>query len=157
MITIKQPPGSGICVIACIAMLTGRTLDEVLSIARLKLCDLTGMHFCPKREELRIFAELGYGTGMSPELDPPTRFSSDDLVEVVSFANIKDVPALLTVYDRSKYFNGYHAVVWDNEAMAIRDPGADVPDVVPLHFYKVKEWQIVREIRELETLEKQKC
>jgi hypothetical protein len=159
MKTIKQPPGSAICVLACIAMLTDKTLDEIVAMARLTRCDRTGKDYCAKREELRLFAELGFITGMSPHWTAPVKLYEDDLTEVSTWINIADAPAMLTVHDE-RYISGVHdisgvhAVVWDNVERCVRDPLFDVAETTPLHFYRVQEWEIVRPIIELPALEK---
>lgn len=143
---IRQPPRSGLCLPCCLAMLTNRSLNYVLSKVHLRIdlnkCPLPYLSVAGAIRYL-IDENFLYGgpLNFSPPLTPAEgikRFSADVLVG--------DCNALLTV--KSKILkDGLHAVVWDGTTKTIFDPQHDEPKKAS--EYEIIEWATIMDIREL--------
>lgn len=142
MITVKQPHGSKVCMAACLAMIAGVTLDEVLAEVRLRE---PPKHpgkggYLDLAEAVRWLAEHGYIYGI---VIGNLSGIGDNVEEIAVVHDLKvilrDNPALLGV--KSTTFEGcMHSVVWDNEAGVVRDPNPKVPETTKLSEYEIDEW-----------------
>lgn len=114
---IQQPPGSNLCLAACVAMLTGSVLDEV--IARTVVND---RGYLPAREAQRYLRRYG--------------LMLDDECEYAD----KTLPGLLIV-ESWEIEGGQHAVVWCPERRMVLDPQLEEPREVS--EYRVLDWVMV--------------
>jgi len=138
MQTVKQPPGSGLCVVCCVSMVTGVPLDTLLAEVNLTTGD-HGVLYCSLLEQIRLLAKYGWATGINLYWKDGTKISEidDDPTEIK--ISLHDCPAILTV--GSENFPGYkHAVVYDPDIKAIRDPADRRPDVRPISDFLVHDW-----------------
>lgn len=132
-------PKNGLCMAACVAMLTNTSLDDVLTKARiLKATDLGGMEYLPTNEAIIYLARhmLCYGI-----VGGPIEFTKE--TKIVSFGISLEQNALLGV-PSPNYEGEQHAVVWDASIQMIRDPLKAEPQ--SLLDYKVLEWAPIVEI-----------
>lgn len=152
--TLKQPRGSALCLAYCTAMLLGydrswawNRIDHwttMCFIRKLKPEDkhfdkFTDPRFMPMPSAYALLADnkLGLGAFLKASIEDPVVLDEDMILrmDVEPFQQ----PGLLTVAS-DLHEGGLHSVVWDNEAMMVRDPAPLVGDLQPLQWYKVIEW-----------------
>lgn len=122
----------GLCLAACVAMIVGDSLENVVNSTRI-LKSEDGVRFLPDNEAIKFLASrmLCYGL----RLAPGTEVTKD--IDSFNVTVSLDIPAILAV--KSKNFEGFnHAVVWDNQRRMILDPLHDDPQ--ELSRYEVIEW-----------------
>ena len=137
MNTVKQGEDDGLCVAACIAMITGETLEEVVNRTRtfkgMVLTDQCIIALAQKR--------FTYGYTIDVKDVDLSRYRFKVTVD------LRESPAILTV--NSQRFPGtYHCVVWDNKVKMVRDPNPYLPLVTPITDYEVVEWVPIGKISE---------
>ena len=120
------------CVVACVAMITDNSFDNIKSQAVLKECELTGRMYCPLMEELRLLALHNFSTGIAIQFDPNTHLEGNNLNKTIQIEfNPSLTHAILTVTSEH-YIGGLHAVVWDYEEGMVRDPDPEKDILTPL-------------------------
>ena len=128
----------GLCLAACVAMVSNSTLDEVMAKARILRAE-DGIRFLPDNEAIKFLAGrfLQYGFTFKP--GHPFDHAADRFIVEVPI----NQPAILAV--RSKNFVDHdHAVVWDPNRRQILDPLHDEPQ--PIENYEIIEWAMVRHL-----------
>jgi hypothetical protein len=147
--TIKQPPGSGLCLAAAAATLLGENRSAFNSWALSgyirKMPDGLCMHLPDRRymemSDLTIVMALrGFrlGSWWNSGEDRDLRFDGTGEYEVRH--QIDEAPALVIVHPEDDAKDSTHAVVYDNELKMVRDPSNNRDDLCPLSDYRIAEW-----------------
>lgn len=138
---IRQPPGSGLCLAACVAMVTNCTLEEVVAGCRI-LTSVDGVQFLPDNEAARFMATKWRLYGLRLRFEAPKALEAD-VTHIQTEIGIQHWPAILSV--ASVNFPGFeHAVVWDNVRRVVLDPLKAEPAAI--EDYEILEWTPVCEL-----------
>lgn len=148
--TCKQPRGSGLCLAASVATLLGHSQHLFMRWTGIwtlsgKVKDIGDKHrsqfddprFMPLKSAYQVLCEQRLGLGAWLSAGDPVKLEEDDRITVDIPLDAQ--PALVTVKS-DNYPGCTHSVVWDNEAMMVRDPSRMVRDLQPLEWYEVLEW-----------------
>jgi hypothetical protein len=144
--TTKQPWGSGLCLMACVATMTGMDFELLYQEESPFLGQILPGSL-PYMKLSRAVARLalhGLGTGMFLQFEPGQEVGVG--CELLISSNINTTPALLSV--QTKENSVLHSVVWDNETQSVRDPDPRMPDLMPLSHYAVLEWLTIYRIED---------
>lgn len=121
---VKQPKGTKICGVCACAMITGKTIDEVLE-------GRDWRHFTTTRGVALYLAEHGITLGLTLNGDVPL-----DKECSLRF-DMRGRPALVSV--KSVNFEGrFHWIVWTGERIldsSTPQPLYEIEDVFPLQFW----------------------
>lgn len=145
MKTVKQPEWSGLCVAACIAMITGDELDDIVDGVKLRWCDEHGLMYVPLTECISSLAQRSYMYGLSLSVTNTEALAETRDLDLS--VDLDQWPAILTVASPSKK-GILHCVVWDPEKGVIRDPLPDKEDTSDFDRYDIREWTPVAKIKE---------
>jgi len=136
---VRQPEGSGLCLAACVAMLTGEPLSTVMQEGRL-LKSEDGVEFLPDNEAAKFLAGrfLIYGLWLTPQ-----KFDGEETSLQLDLP-LDQQPAILSV-DSKTFKDSEHAVVWDNKRQVVLDPQSDDPK--KLGDYSINCWIPITKIK----------
>lgn len=130
--TIKQPPGSKVCVAAVAAMAVGRTLRYAEN--RMKPTKVEGGHYYKTSELLKFLGDHGIYAGAIWWWDEPVWADKDTVLKLE--LPLAGRQAIMCAPSES--FKGYyHVVFWDGQH--VRDPSSTVPDTTDLETYQILE------------------
>lgn len=150
METIKQPPHSGLCLMACCAMVTGKDLNYVASHSGpLGECSESGIRYMKLAEAIRYLASEKLAVGAPFSWPEPQNFEAG--VELSAIIDTNENSALIVVPSPTRP-GGMHQVVWDHEARAVRDPHWQAPELTPLEKCEIIEWLHLWRIEEVDKL-----
>lgn len=139
MLQLVRQTEPGLCMAACVAMVAGTSIEEVVEKCRI-LKPQEGPRYLPDNEAIKFLASrmLCYGLRVKPDVK-----ITSDVSEFEVRVSVSEAPAILAV--KSENFEGFmHAVVWDNERRLVLDPLYDEPQ--PLERYEVLEWAVVSHV-----------
>lgn len=142
MVVVRQPKDSYMCMVACAAMLTGESFEDVFNEVELTLApDGSGKHYMTDSEMYRYLMSHGYSMGLIPTWAAQGGIkitdTKMDMEMQVPFATLAAEPALVGVKS-DLYEGGEHSVVWDPQRGMILDPQHDHPRSVTR--YVVLDW-----------------
>ncbi|NJL71422.1 MAG: hypothetical protein HC888_07285 [Candidatus Competibacteraceae bacterium] len=127
MQTVKQPPGSGLCVVCCVAMVTGVPFDQLLQEVKLTTGE-NGVLYCSLLEQTRLMAKYGWVSGLNIQWANGVKIDEVDDGPLDFKITLHNQPAILTV--ESEGFPGFkHAVVYDPSVRMLRDPADGRPEI----------------------------
>jgi len=142
MITIKQPNKSSSCVLACAAMICGKTISQIES--EFGLCSTSNIAVGLK-DLANILNHHGKFIGLFINWEQPTVISPTQITHLEVHCVLSEHDAILTIIGGVASVN-YHAVVWDSQSRIVRDPLPHIPETTSLEQYMVKQWLPITDI-----------
>lgn len=140
MKTVKQPAGSKCCFAACVAMLAGVTLDEVLAEVTLH-----PEGWLPLSEALLFLAKRKIMLGMCVDVDDLRIDPTAAQIKLNVTFDVCSTEAIAIV--ESNAYPGFdHAVAWDNIEKKFRDPCPDEGELTEPADYTIKQWLVAYEV-----------
>lgn len=147
--TIKQPPGSGLCLAAAAATLLNSNKSAFnswsLSGYIRKMPDGLCMHLADRRymemSDLTIVLALrGLRLGSWWNSGDLRDVKFDGTSEYSVTHTLDEAPALVIVHPEDDERESTHAVVYDNDLGMVRDPSNAQEGLCPLSDYRIAEW-----------------
>lgn len=135
--TVKQPAGSGLCLLACCATLTNRSFEEVygeleeMLETEEKAFHLNNPRYLPMRDACQYL--LTHNILLGGMFVPDMETCSEVLSEWIRFT-WKSQSAVVHTKSKSRFG---HAVIWDAEEGIVRDPSSEVTSDMYLADYRV--------------------
>lgn len=122
---IKQPKKSGLCLVACAAMITGKELMWVHQRATLSRQD--GVFYLKEVNFYRYLLTRGYYIGTIFNWKPGV--SARSVIEDNKIRTDLDLTSvnLLIITGSENLPNATHSVIWDSERQKVLDPLEDKP------------------------------
>jgi hypothetical protein len=134
--TVKQPDASKSCVLACLAMICGKTYEEAAALLGSKCEQTIPVGFIKITEILLRHQKT---TGLLVNWEGGVTIDAKTTASVDVACKLADHDAILSVSD-SQTPKLFHAVVWDRKIAMVRDPLPHLPNTTALAAYKVHQW-----------------
>ena len=149
MRTIKQPDGSQACVLACAAMLCGKSFEAmgaylanpifgaVKADWRSQPLGLSGLSI--------LLALHGRLPGLMINWEPEIRLDPSRFDQLPVSCAVESHDAILSVTN-GRGGRRFHAVVWDSSILRVRDPLPHLPETTDLTQYSVCQWMPITKV-----------
>lgn len=136
MKTVKQPDASKSCVLACLAMICGKTYEQIAVLRGSRSDQTTPVGFVEMTEILLQHKKMA---GLLVNWERGVTIDTKTTASVDVACKLADHDAILSV-SASETPKLFHAVVWDREGAMVRDPLPHLPDTTDLAAYRVHQW-----------------
>lgn len=140
MLPLIRQTEPGLCLAACVAMVSGSSLDEVVAACTLRKLPGRKHRFLPDHEAIRYLATRHLHCGL--RIRPPALVHGN-MESFTITIRLDDAPGILSVKS-ANHEDLLHAVVWCPDRQMVLDPLHDTPQ--PLGWYELVEWGVVSEI-----------
>lgn len=142
METIKQPDNSSSCVLACAAMICGKTISQL----EVEFGFKSTSNVCIGLKDLaNILNFHGKFIGLFINWEHPAVIFPNQTSHLEVHCQLSEHDAILTILGGAGSVN-YHAVVWDSQSRVVRDPLPHIPETMNLEQYAIKQWLPITDI-----------
>jgi hypothetical protein len=134
--TVKQPEASKSCVLACLAMICGKTYEQIAILRGARSDPAIPIGFVELTEILLQHQKIA---GLLVNWETGVTIDTKTTVSVDVACKLADHDAILSV-SASRTPKLFHAVVWDRKKAVVRDPLPHLPNTTDLSAYRVHQW-----------------
>lgn len=136
MKTVKQPDASKSCVLACLAMICGKTYEQIAGLRGSRSDQTVPVGLVEMTEILLQHKKL---PGLLVNWEGGVIIDTKTTASVHVACKLAAHDAILSV-SASRAPKLFHAVVWDRKKAVVRDPLPHLPDTTDLAAYSVHQW-----------------